>query len=1002
MSPLDSPEAEFGRALRRARETAGLSLRELARRLTRSHSNLWDYERGHRLATAEVVADYERALDLPAGSLTAAWERARVEIYGPDRTRRRPFREPLGQGASPPVATPSAAASRPGRPPLRRQPRPELVGRNDALGTVREALGEAVAGDVRILVLRGDAGIGKSTLLANVMGLAAELGFEVRAGSCPEGTGVPYLALTAALRALLEENPSAARARPGSALEVFLGAAPAAPAGDWESNLDRSRLQLFAAAAECLLAATDRAPQALVVDDLHWADAATVELLEYLVSTAAQRAVLSPTPLLVAVATRAPVSGSPAEKALQRFAREEGYRALDLDGLTDHALTQLVAQFAGGRPSPPLVRSIAAATAGNPLLVRTVLRRLGSDPLKGADEALIGRTLDLDSELRAQVDSLEEGCQRLLEVAAALGDGSLAELHAGFDGPPEHFDARLDQALASGLLVEEPDGRYRFEHPQIPHAILGRLAPRHARRLHAALAERLERHHGALADGCAPSIARHLRLAGGEAPPPMIRHHGALAGDMAFAVGAWGDAGQLYDMALGVADEGDPALPELRMHAAVSHFRDHDHAATVERLVAVIDRARTNDDHLLWGRAALLLAKSQTTAGSPAQAAEVLEEYLQKVSDIPPELEARAWAELSNARFALWDFAGGMEVAARALALAEACHDDEVGAEVETSAGIQELAMLRLGEAGASFCRSIDHALRLDDPWALAWGKARLPLVQWAKGELLAADRLAAEASELAASHFDWAEGAMALAARTGIATAQGRFDAAERFGLLGYQQYLRSDYLFAQLLIAPSLAAGRLLRGDGPGAEKALQMVEALGIDAHRFRQIGAALAGNVEVAREALAATPVTPRDPAALTLFDVPFLALEAELGDFLDDAELLGTVAPALRAVAARGLICTIGWPASISRLLGVCALAAGDVAEAEDHLRHAAEFAVTEEADLEAARARLDLARALHRGATSRRREAEALAAEAGATLALLGTTPLVERARRAR
>ena len=78
--------------LRRAREQEGVSLREMARRLIRSHSNLWDYERGHRLATAEIAAEYERECGLAEGELQRPLESARRQVYGVDRDRRRPFR----------------------------------------------------------------------------------------------------------------------------------------------------------------------------------------------------------------------------------------------------------------------------------------------------------------------------------------------------------------------------------------------------------------------------------------------------------------------------------------------------------------------------------------------------------------------------------------------------------------------------------------------------------------------------------------------------------------------------------------------------------------------------------------------------------------------------------------------------------------------------------------------------------------------------------------------
>src|SRR5437660_7144241 len=85
------PEARLGLALRRARESRGISLRALARTLHRSHSTLVEYERGHRLAPLDVVEAYESELGLGAGTLAAVHERARLELYGADRSRRQTY-----------------------------------------------------------------------------------------------------------------------------------------------------------------------------------------------------------------------------------------------------------------------------------------------------------------------------------------------------------------------------------------------------------------------------------------------------------------------------------------------------------------------------------------------------------------------------------------------------------------------------------------------------------------------------------------------------------------------------------------------------------------------------------------------------------------------------------------------------------------------------------------------------------------------------------------------
>src|SRR5437868_12061430 len=85
------PEARLGLALRRARESSGVSLRALARRLSRSHSNLVEYERGHRLAPLDVVEAYEAELGIAPGTLAALHAQTRLATYGEDRSHRRTY-----------------------------------------------------------------------------------------------------------------------------------------------------------------------------------------------------------------------------------------------------------------------------------------------------------------------------------------------------------------------------------------------------------------------------------------------------------------------------------------------------------------------------------------------------------------------------------------------------------------------------------------------------------------------------------------------------------------------------------------------------------------------------------------------------------------------------------------------------------------------------------------------------------------------------------------------
>src|SRR5260370_20754277 len=142
------PEARLGLALRRARESRGVSLRALARMLHRSHSSLVEYERGHRLAPFDVVEAYESELGLGAGTLAAVHEGARLELYGEDRAHLRTY-----------VVRPALD--------LPHQLPPDVAGftgREAELSRLRAVVAEGAAGTVVISAIARTSGVGKTAL----------------------------------------------------------------------------------------------------------------------------------------------------------------------------------------------------------------------------------------------------------------------------------------------------------------------------------------------------------------------------------------------------------------------------------------------------------------------------------------------------------------------------------------------------------------------------------------------------------------------------------------------------------------------------------------------------------------------------------------------------------------------------------------------------------------------------------------------------------------------
>ena len=157
-------------------------------------------------------------------------------------------------------------------------------------------LQEAEAGEPRLILLTGDAGIGKSTLLAHLLRTVQPNGWLVLSGSCLQGARIAYLPLASALTPLRPERQLPALA-PAALSELFLGDADSSPDGDSDSAADRRHLSLFAAITRALLEVADQGPIVLAIEDLHWADDSTLAFLEHLAGVVTQKAALTPVPL---------------------------------------------------------------------------------------------------------------------------------------------------------------------------------------------------------------------------------------------------------------------------------------------------------------------------------------------------------------------------------------------------------------------------------------------------------------------------------------------------------------------------------------------------------------------------------------------------------------------------------------------------------------------------------------------------------------------------------
>jgi tetratricopeptide (TPR) repeat protein/transcriptional regulator with XRE-family HTH domain len=999
-----TPEAAFGLRLRGAREHEGVSLREMARRLTRSHSNLWDYERGHRLATVEVAAEYERELGLAAGELQGPLEAARREVYGVDRDRRRPFRPPASVLRTP---APQPKLSDPGRTSIHLAG--PFVGRDQERATVEGWLDEAETGEPRIVLLRGDAGIGKSALLAHVLDGVRGRGWFVLSGSCLQGARIAYLPLAAALTPLRPDRHLSALA-PAALSELFLGEGPSLTGVDSDIAADRRHLSLFVAITRALLEAADQGPILLAIEDLHWADDSTLAYVEHLAAVASQKSALTPVPLVVMLTSRRTKEGEPSWRAVQRLKREGICRDLVLNGLDNLQINQLIKEIGKARPSPRLLRSVSEATQGNPLLVRSLLDRLiadGAVAVKGSllashDVHLPSVALDLDVELGTRLERVDPDCQDLLRWAAVVGDGQpVADLQAVTGYDDEVFDRAIGLAAEARVLDEDGD-LYRFDHPELREVIYAKMPERQRRRRHLATAQRLEARFAGTGRDVSAAVAHHLSLAGPEAAPDDLIRAARAAAEQSFALAAWSDAAAYYDMCLTAGGSTDDDA-YLLWRAGLAHFRNHDHREAENRLTRAVEIARAAGDERLWGRAVLALTKSRVTGGSWLGAdvdVEDLEDFIRNSHGDTADLRARAYSQISDAHWAMFDFPGGFEQARLALETAAGLKDDEVTAEVELALSIQYLAALDLDQAEHHLANCRQSVARLSDTWGKAWAASRLPLLRWCRGDLAVADQEAITAVAVASEYFDWAEMSLATACRVIVAVAQGRIPQAERLGILAHQQYLRSDYAWTLLVLAPSLLGGRAFRGDAIKVQESVDMLAQAGIASPWPALAARAILGDLEGVQEGLAEQRVEAKLRPSYSLFDLAFAAMQVEVCDVTEDADLARAALGPLQAAQAAGFAEVLGWVASVPRLLGVVHRCLGRFEEAEMWLRAAMTQAEKAPAPAELARTQLNLAEVLM--ALGDKQGAAAAIDEAAGAFRDFGLAALLDRSDRLR
>ena len=373
-----------------------------------------------------------------------------------------------------------------------------FTGRAVELRRLDALLERAGQGSPQVVLVAGDAGVGKTRLLLALADRARQRGTRVLMGASVElgDIGFAYLPVVDALRELADD-PEEARLLTGAAMtapalgRLLPGIEPAGPAGD---SLDQ--LQVLDAVRAVLVGLAERSPVALVLEDLHWADRATRDLIAFLARTLRAGRVT----LVVSYRSDELHRRHPLRPLLAELVRLPAVERLELAPFTRAELAEHLEAIAGAPLAAEQVEGIHARSEGNPFYAEQLLAA-------GAGDAHVELPPTLVEVLLARVQGLSEPAQQVLRVAAVAGRRVHHRLLAAVAGQPEaELEQGLHEAVGAGVLATDvATGGYAFRHALLQEAVYGDLLPGERVRLHAAYARLL----AADPDGAAAELAHH-------------------------------------------------------------------------------------------------------------------------------------------------------------------------------------------------------------------------------------------------------------------------------------------------------------------------------------------------------------------------------------------------------------------------------------------------------------------------------------------------------------
>ena len=678
--------------------------------------------------------------------------------------------------------------------------RGRLIGRRGELDRLRQLWAEAVSGHSLLALISGEPGVGKTRLARELIATARLSGATVLSGGCYEFEATtPYLPFVEALRDWVrQESPDRLRAvvdtsapevvRMAPEAEEKLGGQPSRP----PLTPGEERLRLFDSLARAFQRMT--APNGLLIflDDLHWADSGTLQLLHYLLRHMRHDRVL----ILVAYREVELDRTHPLAEAIVEWNRERRAVRVALGRLAQAETTAMLASlFQAETVSPEFAEAIQRETEGNPFFIEEVVKALiesgvvyredGRWERKAIEELAIPQSVK--EAIGRRLNRLDAATLDVLHAAAVIGKTfSYGLLQDSLGQGDADLLPALDRATSAQLVAPLEGEAYVFTHDKIRETLYDEVNPIRRRRLHQQVGEALERRRLGGASGRAQDLAYHFATAGDS---QRGLEYSLQAAEQARKLYAWDEAVQFLttarECALGLEQPDEVTRLDALIGATYGDKGDFREGIAAYQLALDATRDPTERINLK-----IRLGDMYTMVGDN-RAVEILNETIAEIDPQTQRLElAAAWSQLARHWHYASQYSRAIELLDQARPVLEELGDTHTLTRTlaHYAGAYQHLArfeesdrwaerLIQLGDSSGytfaaavgheyiaenanncgRFERAAEHAAidrqlgeRIGSLDRIGWGSFSLAWSQWGLGELELSDQTARSSLELA------------------------------------------------------------------------------------------------------------------------------------------------------------------------------------------------------------------------------------------------------------